>query len=450
VAVSNLRGISDIAAGQSHSLAVVGTGTVMAWGDNEYGQLGDDSEAASDTPVAVSNLRGVSSIAAGHNHSLAVIAIGAVVAWGDNAEGQLGDGSHIGPEQCGVPPVFACSKVPVAASGVSEVTGVSAHGNHSMALLADRTIMAWGDNASGQLGSGTTGPEACGTGSCSARPVPVCQEGPQVPCPTGPRLINVKSVAAGESHSLALVEPPPPASLLPELGRCVRVASGGAYSGASPRCTALSSTHTGHFEWLTGPGPKVKFNGGLSEPKLETISGRKLNCAAAVLKGEYTGYKTETIGHLALRGCRDVTANTSCQSNPLEPGLIESSIPLEGELGFIKGGETPTVGWNLKPMLPGVPLISFECGSGGGAAALSLEGSVIGRATPIDAMASGFALVYRQNRGRQMPEFFEGGPTEVLTLTTVPVIGTNASEQAGLMSKGTLTGEEPLEVKAKA
>jgi hypothetical protein len=101
-------------------------------------------------------------------------------------------------------------------------------------------------------------------------------------------------------------------------------------------------------------------------------------------------------------------------------------------------------------MLPGAPLISFDCGTGGGTAALALEGSVIGRATPIDAMTSGFELVYKQSAGRQIPEFFEDGPTEVLMLTTTPLMGTRAPEQAGLKTKGMLTDEEPLEVKAKA
>jgi alpha-tubulin suppressor-like RCC1 family protein len=450
VAVNGLTGVTAISAGSRHSLALLSSGAVVAWGGNKDGQLGDGSEAESDVPVAVSNLRGVFAIAAGQSHSLAVVGAGAVMAWGANAQGQLGDGSYIGPEQCGVLLISACSKVPVAASGVSEVTGVSAHGNHSMALLAHRTVMAWGQNASGELGNGTTGPEACGTGSCSASPVTVCQEGPQIPCPTGPALADVKSIAAGEAHSLAIVEPPAPASFLPELGRCVRVASGGAFRGTSPHCTALSSTHTGHFEWLSGPGPKAKFKDTVREPKLETLGGVKLSCTAALLEGEYTGYKTETIGRLVMQGCRDVTANTSCQTDPLEPGLVESVMRLEGELGFIKSGATPSVGWDLKPMLPGAPLVSFECGSGGGAATRALEGAVIGRATPIDTMAAGFELVYKQRGGRQIPESFETGLTQLLTLTTMPVIGTTASEQAGLMSKGTLTDEEPFEIKAKA
>jgi alpha-tubulin suppressor-like RCC1 family protein len=449
VATSGLSKVTAVAAGSWHSLALLSSDTVMAWGDNEDGQLGDGSETASDVPVAVSKLIDVSGISAGRSHSLAVLATGAVMAWGDNVEGQLGDGSHTGPEQCGVPPVFACSKRPVEANGLREVTAVSAHGNHNMALLGNGTVMAWGQNTSGELGNGTTGPEVCGNGSCSTTPVLVCAEGLQVPCPTGPELSNVKGIAAGEAHSLAVVEPPPPASALPELGRCLKVQSGGAYTGTSPSCILVSSTHTGYFEWLPGPGPKAKFQDQLTEPSLETVANHKLSCVDGFLEGQYAGAKTATVSHLTLAGCRDITTNASCQTNPLYEGLIEGSASLGAGLGFIASGESPSVGWDLKPKPPAASLVSFECGSGVSTTALALEGSVIGRATPIDAMVSRFELEYAQSGGMQVPQFLEGGPREVLTLTTTPVMGMKTSEQAGLKSKSVRAGEEPLEIKAK-
>jgi alpha-tubulin suppressor-like RCC1 family protein len=441
-----LRPVTAIAAGSWHSVALLSDGSVMAWGANADGQLGDGGEAASDLPVAVGNLGAVSAIAAGRTHSLSLLATGSVLAWGDNVAGQLGDGSHTGPEQCGAPPVSACSKTPVAANGLNEATAVAAHGDHSMALLNNRTVMAWGQNTFGQLGNGTTGPEACGTGPCSAFPVAVCQEGANLPCPTGPDLSNVKSIAAGEAHSLAVVEAP---SSLPELGRCVRVPSGGAYTGTSPRCVVRSSTHNGHFEWLPGPGPKAKFKDELGETKLETIGGDKLACRLAIFEGEYTGAKTATVRHLELGGCRELTTNATCQTNPLEAGLVEGSTALDGALGFITGGERPSVGWDLEPITSATSLLSFECGSGAGTAALAVRGSVIGRVTALDQMVSAFELQYRQSGGQQIPQRFEGGLREVLTLSTTPLTGVQTSEQVGLRSSGSRSGEEPLEIKAK-
>jgi alpha-tubulin suppressor-like RCC1 family protein len=183
-AVSGLTGVTAIAAGGEHSLALLSNGTVEAWGANESGQLGDgtstgpetcgegtEAHACSRTPVAVSGLSGVVAIAAGNEHSLALLSNGTVEAWGDNFYGQLGDGTNVGPETCGSgASAHACSKVPVAVSGLSEVAAISAGGligvnffvgpmvgedSFSMALLKNGTVKTWGDNSEGQLGDGT-------------------------------------------------------------------------------------------------------------------------------------------------------------------------------------------------------------------------------------------------------------------------------------------------------
>lgn len=55
-----------------------GTGTVMAWGSNNHGELGNGTTADSHVPVAVSNLSGVTTIAAGDYHNLALKSDGTV------------------------------------------------------------------------------------------------------------------------------------------------------------------------------------------------------------------------------------------------------------------------------------------------------------------------------------------------------------------------------------
>jgi alpha-tubulin suppressor-like RCC1 family protein len=435
--VSGVTGVTAISAGFRHSLALLSDRTVVAWGENEYGQLGDGTEAQRDVPVAVRQLSNVDAVSAGKNQSLALVAGGAVVAWGDNEEGQLGDGDHTGPEHCGALPVFACSKTPVAVHGLGDVTAISA-GGHNLALLAEGVVMAWGPNDAGQLGDGShVGPEVCGPSAiaCSATPVRSSTH----------RQTTV--ISAGAEFSLALG----PASLgpLPELGRCVRVTTGGAYRGATPRCIALSNSRRGNFEWLPGPGTKSKFNERLTEPQLETVGRGKLSCVLAVLEGEYTGAKTETISHLLLAGCRDLTRGVSCQSNVLEAGVIESSLSLEGTLGFIGSHGRASVGWTIQPAEPATPLASFVCGSGARTTAELLQGSVIARATPTNATVSAFQLQYRQSHGKQTPEVLEGGERHVMTLTTTPLMRESISEQVALQSSGVLTVEEPLEIKAK-
>ncbi len=203
VAVSGLSGVTAIAAGDSHDLALLSDGTVMAWGRNDQGQLGNGTTTGpetceselpcSTTPVAVSGLSRVKAIAAGYNYSLALLSDGTVMAWGENTWGQLGDGSASGPQTCAE--ALPCSPTPVAVSGLSRTTAVAAGFNHSLALLEDGTVMSWGYNGSGQLGDGATiGPEVCaGELRCSPTPVPVGG------------LSDVTAIAAGGLHSLALL-----------------------------------------------------------------------------------------------------------------------------------------------------------------------------------------------------------------------------------------------------
>jgi hypothetical protein len=169
-----------------------------------------------------------------------------------------------------------------------------------------------------------------------------------------------------------------------------------------------------------------------------------------VVDGNYTRDKTAIVNQLTMRGCADATTAASCQSSPLEEGVVRSSAPLEGELGFIRSGERPRVGWELRPKTPATSLASFTCGYGASTATVALEGSVIARTLPIDEMTSTFELRFAQRAGKQIPESFEGGVRDVLTLATTPLIGANSSEQAGLQSTGMRTGVERLEIKAKA
>jgi alpha-tubulin suppressor-like RCC1 family protein len=207
VAVKELSGATAIAAGRRHSLALLNDGTVVAWGENNSGQLGNGTETKSNVPVAVKGLSGASAIAAGDGHSMALLSGSAVKAWGADGRGQLGVGSSAGPEGCGL--AGACSKTPVlvcagshpgpcgAGEELSGVSAISAGGNHSLALLATRRVRTWGSNSAGQLGDGTSsGPESCVL-PCSTVPVEVS------------KLIDVKGIAGGGQHSLAFGPPPP-------------------------------------------------------------------------------------------------------------------------------------------------------------------------------------------------------------------------------------------------
>ena len=113
-------------------LAVVFSGNVQAWGDNQYGQLGDGTTIDRSTAITVSGLTGASKVAAGGSHSLALKTNGTVWAWGDNSFGQLGDGTH------------TQRTTPVQVTGLTGVIGIAAGYRSSIALKADGTVWVWG------------------------------------------------------------------------------------------------------------------------------------------------------------------------------------------------------------------------------------------------------------------------------------------------------------------
>ncbi|MBK7282970.1 MAG: hypothetical protein IPI09_20595 [Burkholderiales bacterium] len=84
-----------------HSLALKSDGTVVAWGNNLQGQLGDGTTTNRTSPVAVTGLTAVAAIAAAGYQSIALKSDGTVVAWGLNNEGQLGDVHKHQPQQSG-------------------------------------------------------------------------------------------------------------------------------------------------------------------------------------------------------------------------------------------------------------------------------------------------------------------------------------------------------------
>jgi len=163
----------------------------MAWGSNEHGQLDDAGveEGASNVPVVAEGLKGIAAVAAGSAHALALTSSGTVLGWGEDAHGELGNGT-----------VKAVQATPVAVSGLSGVTAISAGTQDSAALLASGSVMSWGTNASGVLGYGVPN----GTSA-----VPVTVAG----------LTKAASISAGRSHMLAFGEPiPTVTSVSPNLG----------------------------------------------------------------------------------------------------------------------------------------------------------------------------------------------------------------------------------------
>ncbi len=183
--IYGLTGVVAIAGGYDHQLALRNDGTVWAWGSNTCGQSGNASPSGWNEPAdwilprQVAGISAAVAISAGggehffsFGHSLALKGDGTVWEWGCNGTGEV----QPTPRQVGELPT---------------ILRIAAGGEHSLTLKDDGTIWTWGWNYYGQLGDGSRtygfGPE-----SVIAAPVQVSN------------LCNVRELAGGEEHSLAL------------------------------------------------------------------------------------------------------------------------------------------------------------------------------------------------------------------------------------------------------
>ena len=156
--IDGLAEIVAVAAGEQHSLALDRAGHVWAFGDNQYGQLGDGTTEQRDAPVMVLDgagapLAGVIAIAAGGYHSLALRADGTVLAWGHNGSGQLGTGDAV---YYGTDRLVATELVDANGESIVGIVAIAAGANHSVALKADGRLLGWGYNGTGALGDDTS------------------------------------------------------------------------------------------------------------------------------------------------------------------------------------------------------------------------------------------------------------------------------------------------------
>jgi alpha-tubulin suppressor-like RCC1 family protein len=172
VEIVGLSGVAAISAGYTHSLAVMKDGTVRAWGENSYGEVGDGTTSIRHAPVVVPGIKTAVGVAAGSGFSAAVLRDGTVMAWGTIIS-VLGRTLHSQNR---------ADSVPVLVPGVKGVRTIVAGRHHMLALTEAGTVISWG-----QLGSGAIG--RAGT----AAPAVI------------PGLAGVETIAAGDEASMAVL-----------------------------------------------------------------------------------------------------------------------------------------------------------------------------------------------------------------------------------------------------
>jgi alpha-tubulin suppressor-like RCC1 family protein len=147
VDVIGLEGnVLSIAAGKFHTCALTNEGGIKCWGYNRHGEQGNGATEDRLIPGDVIGLTGgAAALAPGALHTCALKANGSVVCWGDNMEGQIGDGTT------------TQRLTPVNVLGLNGGVGALKSGAfHSCALLNSGEVKCWGDNWAGQVGDGTT------------------------------------------------------------------------------------------------------------------------------------------------------------------------------------------------------------------------------------------------------------------------------------------------------
>ncbi len=172
VTVSDISTVYNLGTGGLDSCAVMSSGEIECWGDNEYGQLGDGTNIDSSTPVTVSGISSAATCSAGV-FGCSVLDDGSIMCWGRNNNGNLGDGT------------YEDSNTPVSVEGISTSLDVDTHGHHACALLDDGSVKCWGGNNEGQLGDGTN----------TTSPTPVSVVG----------ITDAISIDVGDKHSCALL-----------------------------------------------------------------------------------------------------------------------------------------------------------------------------------------------------------------------------------------------------
>jgi alpha-tubulin suppressor-like RCC1 family protein len=225
--VPGIVGADRVRAYFRRSYALMRDGSVLAWGSNVYGALGDGTETSRDVPVDLPELNGAKDVALGLLFGVALFPDGSLSSWGWNVNGQLGDGS------------FDSHAVPASVSGVDGVIAVSARDTWAMALRGDGTVWTWGGNRFGRLGRAA--------GDADPKPAPV------------PGLFEIVAVHCGTNAGYALRS------------------DGVLFAwGLNDR----GELGDGSTEWRASPGPSVasvdRIFGGMAQMHVLTWSGQHL------------------------------------------------------------------------------------------------------------------------------------------------------------------------------
>jgi len=146
VFINSTESFSSVSAGYEYSCGRLVNGSIMCWGNNDWGQLGDGTSGNErHSPVYVNSSENFTSVSAGGWHTCGRLINGSLMCWGYNGDGVIGDGTTTHRYN------------PNYINSSENFTSVSAGYIHTCGRLINGSLMCWGENWAGQLGNGTTG-----------------------------------------------------------------------------------------------------------------------------------------------------------------------------------------------------------------------------------------------------------------------------------------------------
>jgi len=194
----------DIAAGESHTCAVLQNRTIKCWGNyrgigsEDSQDLGDDPVELGDDllPVNLGKTAQIKKVTCGNNFTCVLLMNGSVKCWGENTGGVLGIGKPA-DDIIGDEPNELGEKLPsVPLAKDALVDDISCGGLHCCARFINNAIKCWGTNESGELGAGDT----------KSRGLNLADMGENLPFVDLGRLAAVKGIGLGLGHACAILD----------------------------------------------------------------------------------------------------------------------------------------------------------------------------------------------------------------------------------------------------
>jgi alpha-tubulin suppressor-like RCC1 family protein len=467
--------VAQVAVGNFHSLVLTSAGKLYAFGLNESGQLGNPTGNGVTvgysflTPVEIPSGAGVTWIAAGANHSLAVSG-GRVYAFGQNQDGQLGTSADTTANPS--PTVVLFPRLPDRPTEQPVITQVAAGANDSFAVTSSGVLYAFGDNSHGQLGT------SAGFGTNDPAPTRVSLPGPvtQVAAGTDYTLAvtstgqlyafgNNEYGQLGIPTATAQTATPTLVSLPQETGVVTQVAAGG---GQTLVVTSSGQLYTFGFNIYgqlgnatnigtenASPAPTQVTIAGATGP-VRQVSATGNSSLAVTSTGQLFTFGVNYFGQLGR------TTNSGTAAPNPDPTLV--SLPGGESVETVARGSNAThalvvasdlavAGTSLAIGHPGAPYSQSVTASGGFApyswaasglpAGLSISSGGLISGTPIRTGTANVVLTVTDADGITASSPPLSLAIASRTTTTTTTTGTNTGTQAGVPSIGRVKVEAP-------